>query len=117
MTDETGRRWHDMGGLIGDTVNPDTHDFALWEKRVDALRVITSSEGLFSVDGALGTFGNPEVQAYGPQTDKRDLYRVRFTMKKVWGKDAENTDGMTPDALSKLVTRDSMIGVAQAKTP
>jgi len=51
MTDEIGRRWHDMGGLNGDTVNPETHDFALWEKRVDALQVITSTKGLFTVDG------------------------------------------------------------------
>ncbi len=51
MTDQTGRRWHDMGGLKGDTVNPETHDFALWEKRVDALQVITSTKGLFTVDG------------------------------------------------------------------
>jgi len=51
MTDQTGRRWHDMGGLEADSVNPETHDFALWEKRVDALQVITSTKGLFTVDG------------------------------------------------------------------
>ena len=27
------------------------HDFALWEKRVDALMVLCSSKGLFTVDG------------------------------------------------------------------
>jgi len=51
MTDQTGRRWHDMGGLEAEPVNPETHDFALWEKRVDALQVITSTKGLFTVDG------------------------------------------------------------------
>ena len=51
MTDQFGRRWHDMGGLDAGKVDPDTHDYALWEKRVDALQVITSSKGLFTVDG------------------------------------------------------------------
>ncbi len=51
MTDQTGRRWHDMGGLSADPVDPATHDYALWEKRVDALQVLTSTKGLFTVDG------------------------------------------------------------------
>jgi len=47
----TGRRWHDMGGQLAGPVPTDEHDFALWEKRVDALLVITSSQGHFTVDG------------------------------------------------------------------
>jgi len=46
-----GRRWHDMGGLPAGPVPRDQHDFALWEKRVDALMVLCSSKGLFTVDG------------------------------------------------------------------
>jgi len=45
------RRWHDMGGLDAGPVIPEDHDFALWEKRVDALMVLTSAKGLFTVDG------------------------------------------------------------------
>lgn len=48
---ENARRWHDMGGLSGEAIDLETHDFALWEKRVDALQVITSTKGLFTVDG------------------------------------------------------------------
>jgi len=51
MTEFTGQRWHDMGGQDADPVVPEDHDFALWEKRVDALMVITSGKGLFTVDG------------------------------------------------------------------
>ncbi|MEM0923317.1 MAG: ScnB-like protein [Pseudomonadota bacterium] len=54
MADSTlfsGRRWHDMGGLDAGGIDPDTHDYALWEKRVDALMVIASSKGLMTVDG------------------------------------------------------------------
>jgi len=48
---ETGRRWHDMGGdAAGPAPGPD-HDFALWEKRVDALVQIAQAKGVFTVDG------------------------------------------------------------------
>ena len=50
-TVETGRRWHDMGGKDAGSIDPTTHDYALWEKRVDALQVITSTKGFFTVDG------------------------------------------------------------------
>jgi hypothetical protein len=51
MTDETGKRWHDMGGNPSGPICQDGHDFALWEKRVDALMVLCGAEGLFTVDG------------------------------------------------------------------
>ncbi|MEM1422102.1 MAG: ScnB-like protein [Pseudomonadota bacterium] len=44
-----------MGGLIdvmpGPAVDRDEHDYALWEKRVDALMVLASAKGYFTVDG------------------------------------------------------------------
>ncbi len=46
-----GRRWHDMGGGPAGPVPSAQHDFALWEKRVDALMVLGSSKGHFTVDG------------------------------------------------------------------
>ncbi|MEJ6402339.1 ScnB-like protein [Yoonia sp. 2307UL14-13] len=51
MTDFDGRRWHDMGGDAAGPVPHDDHDFALWEKRVDALMIIASGKGYFTVDG------------------------------------------------------------------
>lgn len=63
------RSWHDMGGRLdqlgGAEIDRETHDFALWEKRVDALMVIASSKGAFTVDGlrrALESMG-PEAFA------------------------------------------------------
>ncbi len=50
-TSFTGRRWHDMGGDAAGPVPSDQHDFSLWEKRVDALMVLCSGKGLFTVDG------------------------------------------------------------------
>lgn len=47
----TGRRWHDMGGDAAGPVPGAEHDFHLWEKRVDALMVLCSAKGHFTVDG------------------------------------------------------------------
>ncbi len=53
MTDtgKTGRRWHDMGGRDAAAIERGEHDFALWEKRVDALLRIATAKGYFTVDG------------------------------------------------------------------
>lgn len=55
MADETpsfdGRRWHDMGGSPAGPVPDAQHDFSIFEKRVDALMILCSAAGLFSVDG------------------------------------------------------------------
>ena len=48
---QSGRRWHDMGGLPAGAVDPAEHDYALWEKRVDALMMALTAKGLFTVDG------------------------------------------------------------------
>ena len=46
------RGHHDMGGLPAGPVEKSEHDYALWEKRVDALMVLLSSTGrnLLNVD-------------------------------------------------------------------
>ena len=55
MTDtqntQDGRRWHDMGGDAAGPIPTQQHDFSLWEKRVDALMIIASAKGHFTVDG------------------------------------------------------------------
>ena len=48
---QIGRRWHDISGDAAAPVPDDAHDFAIWEKRVDALMVLCSSKGHFTVDG------------------------------------------------------------------
>ncbi len=49
---DPGRGWHDMGGAAFDGgVDRASHDHALWEKRVDALMLLCSARGLFTVDG------------------------------------------------------------------
>ena len=48
MAEFFGKRWHDMGGDPAGDIDHDQHDFALWEKRVDALMVLVSSAGLMN---------------------------------------------------------------------
>lgn len=52
MTQETLnlRSHHDMGGLPAAAINAAEHDYALWEKRVDALLVLLSAKNLITVD-------------------------------------------------------------------
>lgn len=40
-----------MGGQDAGPLCPDEHDFSLWEKRVDALMILASGKGHFTVDG------------------------------------------------------------------
>jgi hypothetical protein len=40
-----------MGGDAAGPVVPAEHDFALWEKRVDALVILCQKKGFFTVDG------------------------------------------------------------------
>ena len=59
-TSAAPRAWHDMGGTAAGAIDQAGHDFALWEKRVDALQVLCAGKGLYTVDGlrrALEGFG------------------------------------------------------------
>lgn len=42
-SDDGFRSHHDMGGLPAGQVRPSEHDYALWEKRVDAMMVLLSN--------------------------------------------------------------------------
>ncbi|UYV39569.1 nitrile hydratase subunit beta [Rhodobacteraceae bacterium D3-12] len=56
-----------MGGQSAGPVPLDDHDFALWEKRVDALQVLMSTKGHFTVDGlrrALEDMGEDAYEKY-----------------------------------------------------
>ena len=44
------RQHHDMGGLPADKVEPTEHDYAQWERRVDALAVILGTMKVLTVD-------------------------------------------------------------------
>ncbi|KRS11931.1 ScnB-like protein [Roseovarius atlanticus] len=56
-----------MGGQSAGPIPMEGHDFALWEKRVDALMVLCGAKGLFTVDGlrrALEDMGEDAFEKY-----------------------------------------------------
>ena len=55
------RSHHDMGGLPAGKVAPTEHDYALWEKRVDALMMLLSQRGHLKVDEL-----RRNIEALGP---------------------------------------------------
>jgi hypothetical protein len=58
------RSHHDMGGLDAGTVVPSEHDYAIWEKRVDALMKLLSERHLLSTDELRRNIENLGPQAY-----------------------------------------------------
>jgi len=40
------RGHHDMGGLPADKVEPTEHDYAEWERRVDAMSMLMGAQGV-----------------------------------------------------------------------
>lgn len=77
MTEMTGKRWHDMGGQDAGPIKAadiaQDHDFELWEKRVDALMVIASAKGYFTVDGLRRC-----LEDMGPQSFETMSYYERW---------------------------------------
>ena len=61
--------------LLGDqgAIDWAQHDFALWEKRVDALMVLASARGHFTVDGL-----RRALEDMGPEAFERFSYYERW---------------------------------------
>lgn len=68
-----GRSWHDMGGAPAGDIDRAEHDYALWEKRVDALLVLMTAKGHFTVDGL-----RRSLEGLGPQAFEDMTYYERW---------------------------------------
>lgn len=66
---------HDLGGLPAGPVEPAEHDYALWEKRVDALMVLLSGRdcACMSVDEL-----RRNIESLGPEAYERMSYYERW---------------------------------------
>jgi len=73
MTDDIPRSHHDMGGLPASPVAPSEHDYALWEKRVDALLVLLTSGGRMTIDEL-----RRNIEALGADAYDRMSYYERW---------------------------------------
>jgi hypothetical protein len=67
------RSHHDMGGLPADRIEVNEHDYALWEKRVDALMVLLSAAGRMTVDEL-----RKNIESIGPDAYDSMTYYERW---------------------------------------
>ncbi len=59
------------------------------------------------IERAVAPFGNPEQLAYGLPPERHMLYRVRFTMKELWGSGTEiPTDTLDAEVYAHWITLD-----------
>lgn len=80
MSDETikdpsraEKAWYDMGGDPAGAVLPEEHDYAIWEKRVDALVILCQKKGFFTVDGL-----RRALEDMGPEAFEKLSYYERW---------------------------------------
>ena len=57
-----------MGGDPAGSIDHNQHDFALWEKRVDALMVLCSAAGLMNTDSLRRVLEDMGTEAYEAMT-------------------------------------------------
>ena len=67
------RSHHDMGGLPAAPVERNEHDYALWEKRIDAILTLLSNKGLMTVDEM-----RRNIESLGPDAYDRMTYYERW---------------------------------------
>lgn len=77
----TLRSHHDMGGLPADKIEPTEHDYALWEKRVDALMMLLSKKRMLTVDELRRNIEGLGPKAYDDMTYyERWIYSIAQTL-------------------------------------
>jgi len=75
------RSVHDMGGLPAGKVEATEHDYALWEKRVDALMVLLSKKGHLTVDELRRNIETLGTEAYDKMSYyERWIYSITQTL-------------------------------------
>jgi hypothetical protein len=73
QNDQGPRAHHDMGGLPASPIAQTEHDYALWEKRVDARMVLLSRRSLLTVDEL-----RRNIEGLGPDAYDRMTYYERW---------------------------------------
>lgn len=70
-----------MGGLSAGPVEHNEHDYALWEKRVDALLVLLTRKGLMTVDELRRNIESLGAEAYDTMSYyERWVYSIAQTL-------------------------------------
>jgi nitrile hydratase subunit beta len=83
MTDEHPHTHHDMGGGPAGPINRAEHDYALWEKRIDALMMLLASKSrrLLTVDELRRNIEGLGADAYDKMSYyERWIYAITQTL-------------------------------------
>ena len=75
MTDRPFRGCHDLGGLPAGPIDRSEHDYAQWERRVDAMGVLLGSKKLLTVDQR-----RRNIEALPPQAYDALAYYERWVI-------------------------------------
>ena len=67
------RGYHDMGGQPAGPVSRDEHDYAIWEKRVDALYTLLIRKGVLTTDEV-----RRGIESLGAEAYERMSYYERW---------------------------------------
>lgn len=108
-----GRRWHDMGGRLGalgaPDINLDEHDYALWEKRVDALMILCAGKGLLTVDSL-----RRALEDMGPEAFETMSYYERWVaaITNILVETGVITVGELREAMAAVAARGETYGAA-----
>ena len=70
-----GRRHHDMGGLPAGPVDRGQHEYAEWERRVDAMCVLVGNKKLCSVDQR-----RRNIEALPPEVYDKTAYYEKWVV-------------------------------------
>lgn len=100
-----------MGGDAAGPVPHDQHDFALWEKRVDALMIIASGAGHFTVDGLRRV-----LEDMGPQAFETMSYYERWiaAINQNLIEAGVYTTAELADRMAAITARGDTYGIASA---
>lgn len=100
-----------MGGRDAGAVEAHEHDFAIWEKRVDAIRQISADKGFFTVDGLRRALEDMGEEAFETMT-----YYERWmlaTCQNLMAEGVFTTDELNAK-MEEIKARGATYGEAQA---
>jgi len=115
--DEQGRRWHDMGGKDAGEIARGEHDFALWEKRVDALQSLATAKGYFTVDGLRRVLEDMDERSYETTTYyERWIFSVTQNMVEAGAFTIEELNARMEEVAARGATYGEAQGVGEMET-
>ena len=99
------RGYHDLGGVGGGPIDRTQHDYALWEKRVDAMMFLLIGKGVFTSDES-----RHHIETMGADTYERLTYYEQWMVSIVKALQARGV--ITTDELGRKIAE-----VANRETP